>query len=110
MNRSNDRLRLKALLTPVAPAPHEPLAVALVSVGLGIPRGDGSAVVLSVARYYTPKGKAVQDGITPSVEAVQYAGALPDQDYPPEGSAGNQPDLQIQKAVDLLHNAHAATH
>jgi carboxyl-terminal processing protease len=32
---------------------------------------DGSAVILSVAKYYSPSGKAIQDtGVTPN-EAVQ---------------------------------------
>jgi len=66
-----------------------------------IPVGDGSAVWLSVARYYTPKGKLVQDGLTPDVMQVQYAGALPDFDYPPLGVTGPQADLQLEKAVAL---------
>jgi carboxyl-terminal processing protease len=66
-----------------------------------IPVGDGSALWLTVARYYTPKGKAVQDGITPSVAQVRYEGALPDLDYRPEGVTGPLPDLQMQKAMAL---------
>ncbi|MGH9480768.1 MAG: S41 family peptidase [Terriglobales bacterium] len=64
--------------------------------------GDGSALWLSVARYYSPKGKLIQEGITPDVAQVQYAGALPDADYPPLGVSPNQPDLQMQKALALL--------
>lgn len=67
-----------------------------------IPVGDGSALWLSVARYYSPKGKLIQDGITPDVQQVQYAGALPDLDYPSEGVSRTQPDLQMQKALQLL--------
>lgn len=67
-----------------------------------IPIGDGSAVWLSVARYYSPKGKLIQDGITPDVPQVQYAGSLPDLDFPPEGVTGQQTDLQMQKALQAL--------
>jgi carboxyl-terminal processing protease len=73
-----------------------------------IPVGDGSALWLTVARYYTPKGKAVQDGVTPDVAQVRYAGALPDLDYAPEGVSGPLPDLQLQKALALAQ-APAAT-
>lgn len=67
-----------------------------------IPVGDGSALWLTVARYYTPNGKLVQDGLTPNVQQVQYAGALPQLDFPPEGVTGPQADLQMQKALQLL--------
>ncbi len=72
-----------------------------------IPVGDGSALWLTVARYYSPKGHAIQDGVTPDVAQVRYAGALPDMDYPPEGVSGPLPDLQLQKALALAqsHNA-----
>lgn len=73
-----------------------------------IPIGDGSAVWLTVARYYSPKGKLIQDGITPDVPQVQYAGALPDLDFPPEGVTGPQTDLQMQKAMQQLTPAAAA--
>ncbi len=69
-----------------------------------IPVGDGSALWLTVARYYSPKGKAIQDGITPNVAQVRYAGALPDLDYPPEGVTGPLPDLQMQKALALAES------
>lgn len=67
-----------------------------------IPVGDGSALYLSVARYYTPAGKAVQEGITPNVQQVRYAGALPDEDFPPEGVPPSQDDLQLDKALQLM--------
>ncbi|MGH9412600.1 MAG: S41 family peptidase [Terriglobales bacterium] len=70
-----------------------------------IPVGDGSALWLTVARYYTPKGKLVQDGLTPNIQQVQYAGALPQLDFPPEGVTGPQTDLQMQKAIALLSAA-----
>jgi len=67
-----------------------------------IPVGDGSALWLTVARYYSPKGKLIEDGLTPDVAQVRYAGALPDLDVPPEGVTGPQPDLQLQKGLSLL--------
>lgn len=67
-----------------------------------IPIGDGAALYLSVARYYTPAGKPVQDGITPNVQQVRYAGALPDEDFPPEGVPPSTNDLQMNKALQLL--------
>ncbi len=70
-----------------------------------IPVGDGSAIWLTVARYFTPKGQPVQDGLAPDVEQVQYAGALPDLDYRPEGVTGPLPDLQLQKALQLVSAA-----
>jgi len=76
-----------------------------------LPVGDGSALWLTVARYYSPKGKLIQDGITPDVQQVQFAGALPDMDYPAEGAAANPTDLQMQKALSLFSGAapaHAA--
>lgn len=72
-----------------------------------IPIGDGSAVWLSVARFYSPKGKLIQDGITPDLPQVRYAGSLPDLDFPPEGVTGTQPDLQLQKAMQTLAAAPA---
>lgn len=66
-----------------------------------IPVGDGTALWLSVARYYSPKKKLIQDGLTPDIAQVQYAGALPDLDYAPEGVTGTLPDLQMQKALQL---------
>jgi carboxyl-terminal processing protease len=74
-----------------------------------IPVGDGSALWLTVARYYTPKGKLVQDGLTPDVQQVQYAGALPTMDFPPEGVTAAQPDLQMEKAMTKAKAAAATS-
>ena len=40
---------------------------------------DGSAVILSVAKYYSPDGKAIQDnGVTPNVLQDETAAAATD--------------------------------
>ncbi len=56
---------------------------------------DGSALILSVAKYYTPNGKAIQDSaITPNIMVAdnQEDVALPDED---ENAA--QPDQELKK-------------
>jgi len=55
------------------------------SVQTVIPLEDGSALKLTTARYYTPKGRSIQaEGITPDI-AVKYnrPGANGDDDYEP---------------------------
>ncbi len=71
---------------------------------------DGGALILSVAKYYSPSGKAIQDAaITPNVlvadadDAVSpddddSAPATPDQDAKPK----NTVDDQLNKAVEVL--------
>ncbi len=69
---------------------------------------DGSALILSVAKFYDPNGKAIQDnGVTPSVPQAESEGvaeddpnASPDlQDAAP--AKQNQQDLILRKALDL---------
>jgi carboxyl-terminal processing protease len=76
---------------------------------------DGSAVVLSVAKYYSPGGKAIQDhGVTPSV-AVQDIEPLVDIDEEtplekpeaPERKPGDDPVLK--KAIEVLSGRQAAS-
>ena len=73
---------------------------------------DGSALILSIAKYYTPAGKAIQDSaITPNVliaDADDDA-ALPDEDENAVPSAETekpapQPDQQLNKAIEVLKN------
>jgi carboxyl-terminal processing protease len=75
---------------------------------------DGSAIILSVAKYYGPNGKAIQDngadfGVIPSVpqaetEAVpevdENAPETPDAAPPAAPKAG--PDLILQKALETI--------
>jgi carboxyl-terminal processing protease len=71
--------------------------------------------MLSVAKYYTPSGKAIQDtAITPNIVVadVDDDGGLPDDDQeatPPAEDTTKKPqhpqqDEQLQKAVEVLKN------
>lgn len=71
---------------------------------------DGSALILSVAKYYTPNGKIIQDnGITPNVQVASsddLAAALPDDEdnNTPAEPQKTQPkeDDQLHRAIELL--------
>jgi carboxyl-terminal processing protease len=79
---------------------------------------DNSALILSVAKYYSPSGKAIQDAaVTPNVLVVDTAeddGGLPDEDQqaapgekPGERKAEkpkSQQDDQLNKALEVLKN------
>src|SRR6202140_1365262 len=80
---------------------------------------DNSALILSVAKYYSPGGKAIQDAaVTPNVLVADTAeddGGLPDEDERqgiPEANAGgkkdekpkNLQDDQLNKALEVLKN------
>jgi carboxyl-terminal processing protease len=71
---------------------------------------DGSALILSIAKYYTPDGKSIQDnGITPNIQvasAADLAAALPEEDdnnapEEPQKTAPKQDD-QLKRAIDVL--------
>src|SRR5579859_267410 len=78
---------------------------------------DGGALILSVAKYYSPSGKAIQDtAVTPNVvvaDAADDAVAPDDEDGgatpAPEDEAKpkNQVDEQLNKAVEVL-KSHAS--
>ncbi|MFY9907395.1 MAG: S41 family peptidase [Terriglobales bacterium] len=77
---------------------------------------DNSALILSIAKYYSPSGKAIQDvAVTPNVlvaDATEDDGGLPDDDEAaPDKSAvqkdekpKNVPDDQLNKALEVLKN------
>jgi len=75
---------------------------------------DGSAVILSVAKYYSPSGKALQDtAVTPNILVADNADdlQLPDEDEnaqpddkQPEKDKKSAPDDQLKKAIDVLKN------
>jgi carboxyl-terminal processing protease len=67
------------------------------SVQKTLPMEDGAALILSVAKYYTPKGAIIQDnGITPNVKVASSdeLAFIPDDD---DGGAATTPDQQQQK-------------
>jgi carboxyl-terminal processing protease len=71
---------------------------------------DGSALILSVAKYYSPQGKAIQDAaVTPNVLVADVADdvPVPDEDenaVPADQEKKAQPerDEQLDKAVQVL--------
>jgi len=73
-----------------------------------IPVGDGSALLLAVAKYYGSDGKAIsENGVTPSVvqpasgEADNADGDDENQAEEPE-QFGGKDDLQLRKAIEIL--------
>lgn len=68
---------------------------------------DGSAIILSVAKYYTPDGKSIQDnGITPAPEdvVVEPDNSITDDDDSDVGTPAPTPnkpaeDVILQKAI-----------
>ena len=72
-----------------------------------IPVGDGSGLLLSIAKYYGPDGRAIQDnGVTPNVVvptpgqvAVNGGPLVSPKDY------GTPKDIQLQKAIQVLQQA-----
>ncbi len=81
------------------------------SVQKTIPLPDGSALILSVAKYYSPSGKAIQDAaVTPNIVVADTDddAALPDDDdgnAAPADEEKKQPpqqDEQLHKAIQVL--------
>ena len=79
---------------------------------------DGSALILSIAKYYSPSGKAIQDtAITPNVLIADTDddAPLPDEDQDSAAPADEsktkapQQDEQLRKAIEVLkkHEAKA---
>jgi carboxyl-terminal processing protease len=80
-----------------------------------IPIPDGSALILSVAKYYTPNGKAIQDNaITPNITVADNSDdfVLPDDeddsaqpnDEPQKKAKTLENDQQLQRAIQVLQN------
>jgi carboxyl-terminal processing protease len=75
---------------------------------------DGSALVLSVAKYYSPSGKAVQDtAVTPNILVADNNDDFiaPDEDENAPDDAqqekqqkADQPDDQLNRAIEVLKN------
>src|SRR3954470_5327981 len=71
---------------------------------------DGSALILSIAKYYSPGGKAIQDSaVTPNIVVADNNddAVLPDEDQDSAPADDNtkvktpQPDDQLQKAIQV---------
>jgi carboxyl-terminal processing protease len=76
---------------------------------------DGSALILSIAKYESPSGKKLQDdGVTPAVVVASNANddaadegddlATKNQNQPPAPKPSVSVDEQLNKALDLLKN------
>jgi len=78
---------------------------------------DGSAVILSIAKYYSPNGKAIQDSsVTPNIlvadaDDLDVGGGADDEDSPtpdatPDAKNAKSPhgDDQLQRAIAVLKN------
>jgi len=73
---------------------------------------DGAGLILSVAKYYSPSGKAIQDvAVTPNVLVadVDEDAPLPDDEVEAAPNDENkpkapQPDDQLRKAIEVLKN------
>jgi len=73
---------------------------------------DGSALILSVAKYYTPGGKAIQDSaVTPNIVVASNIdeslpddedGAAPTPDEKTKEQQQRKDDEQLQRAVQVL--------
>ena len=81
------------------------------SVQKTIEMPDGAALILSIAKYYSPSGKAIQDAaVTPNVLVADAEddAALPDDEQEttaaPEDNKKTTPqrDEQLQKAIQVL--------
>ncbi len=74
---------------------------------------DGSALILTIAKYYSPNGKAIQDsGITPNIMVAENTDdfVLPDEednaapDQQPKKQRTPQNDEQLKRAIEVLKN------
>jgi len=73
---------------------------------------DGGALILSIAKYYSPQGKAIQDtAVTPNIVVadVNDDAPVPDEDENAQPSdqekkTAPQKDEQLQKAIEVLKN------
>ncbi|MGH9748093.1 MAG: S41 family peptidase [Candidatus Acidiferrales bacterium] len=72
---------------------------------------DGSALILTVATYYTPGGKEIPaEGVTPKIEvkATDDSVASNDQDQAPPNGAVSPDDPAVKRAIEDLQGAGAA--
>lgn len=70
---------------------------------------DGAALVLSVAKYYAPDGKAIQDAaVTPNIVVASEEDFIDSDNTTPEQAEpqkkANKPDEQLDRAIEVLKN------
>ena len=94
---------------------HRGIVVGERTFGIGsvqkvIPLDDGSALILSVAKYYTPSGKQIQEGgITPTVRVQEERELIPlsgDTAAPAEPKKPSE-DAPLKRAIELLASEEA---
>ncbi|HTV13449.1 MAG TPA: S41 family peptidase [Acidobacteriaceae bacterium] len=66
---------------------------------------DGSALLLTVAKYQSPSGKKIEDDAV--VPNVQVSENLDQTLLEPNGAGEQRPDDQLNKALDILKNKNA---
>ena len=67
---------------------------------------DGSALILTVANYYTPKGKEVpMDGVIPTVPVLPTLDDVAAAAEKPSAPTSSPSDPVVKKAVDILQGA-----
>jgi carboxyl-terminal processing protease len=68
-----------------------------------IPMDDGSALILTVANYYTPSGKEIPaDGVPATVEVAPGSDPVTGAALPPPGPSSSADDPTVKKALDVL--------
>ncbi len=68
-----------------------------------IPMDDGSALILTVATYYTPNGKEIPaEGVAASVEVAPGTDQLTGASLPPPPPSSSPDDPMLKKALEIL--------
>jgi len=72
---------------------------------------DGSALILSIAKYYTPKGKVIQEtGVTPNIQVASLDDVVAPDDEDGNANPEETPkpqskeDEQLRRAIEVLKN------
>jgi carboxyl-terminal processing protease len=72
---------------------------------------DGSALILSIAKYYTPKGKVIQEtGVTPNIQVASLDDVVVPDDEDGNANPEETPkpqskeDEQLRRAIEVLKN------
>ena len=68
---------------------------------------DNSAVIITVAKYYSPAGKAIYFAVTPNIVIADDDGPVHDKDQGEKRSQTKQ-DAQLEKAIAVLQSPHAS--